>query len=57
MTAPSTTPPTVVSQGLHMICQVEPNCMYSIDKTNPDTPPTRENVRTRFQFLTSSLIR
>ena len=39
MTAPSNPPRPVVSQGLHIICHVDPNCIYSIATANPTTAP------------------
>ena len=44
MTAPVTNPMLVVSQGLHMICQVEPNAAYASEIASPSPAPTPEKI-------------
>ena len=46
MTAPSNPPKLVVSQGLHMTRQVDPNCMYNIATTNPTAAPITPDLTT-----------
>jgi hypothetical protein len=46
--APITAPTDVVSQGLHITCQVEPKNMYAIERPKPTAPPMMANNINRF---------